>query len=467
MCGEILTEVEAIQLGDRRLNVRCRTLLQALAGNPQASINAACQGWAETQAAYRFFDNAKVAPEKILRPHQEATWQRMAQHPVVLAVQDTTELDFTAHPPTGAGPLSFETQLGFLDHTLLAVTPERVPLGVLDVHLYARSRDGFGDAKKRQYEPLATKETYRWLQGYRTACELAAKLPGTQIVSVADCEGDLYEVFVEAERHATPAEYVIRAGKNRSLPERDADAGPDTFLKLRGALATAPVRTRRELELCETPKRAARIAAVEIRAQRLELKAPYRQDEPLPNVAVNVVWVRETNPPAGVEPIDWVLVTSLPIDRVADVLQIVDYYAARWAIEVYFRVLKTGCRVEDVQLETAQRLLPCLMLYRIVAWRVMYVTMLGRECPDLPCDVLFTAAEWKSVYCIVRQSPAPESPPTLREFTLLLGELGGHNNRRLDGPPGPQAIWTGLRRMNDFAHAWLSFGPESKTARYV
>lgn len=467
MSMEILAEVEGVELGDRRLDERCRQLMQALATDPQASVHAACQGWAETQAAYRFFDNPKVTPEKILRPHQQATRERMAQHPVVLAVQDTTELDFSAHPPAGAGPLSYQTQLGFLDHTLLAVTPEQVPLGVLDVRLSVRTAEGFGGAKGRQHEPLETKETYRWLQGYRTACTLAGQLPETQIVSVADSEGDLYEVLVEAEQHPTPAEYVLRAGKDRSLPERDAAAEGETFVKLRQRIATAPVAARRELHLRATPKRAPRVAAVEVRAETLELKAPYRQGTRLPGVRVGAVWVRESGPPEGVEPIDWLLLTSLPLDTEAEVLQVVAYYAARWAIEVYFRVLKTGCRVEDVRLETAERLRPCLMLYRIIAWRVLYVTRLGRACPDLPCDVLFTAAEWKSVCRIVRPAAASSSPPTLQEFTRLLGELGGHSNRRGDGPPGPQALWTGLRRMTDFAHAWHAFGPEAETRRCV
>ena len=117
--------------------------------------------------------------------------------------------------------------------------------------------------------------------------------------------------------------------------------------------------------------------------------------------------------------------------------------------------------MEDIQLETAERLLPCLMMYKIVAWRVIYVTMLGRECPELPCDVLFTEAEWKSVFQIVRQMPPPETPPQLQEFLGILAELGGYNARKHDGPPGPQAIWIGIRRMTDFAAAWLAFGPGS------
>jgi hypothetical protein len=287
-------------------------------------------------------------------------------------------------------------------------------------------------------------------------------VPQTQIISVADCEGDLYEVFVDADRAGPPAkaDYVIRVGKDRSLTERDPEAGPDSYRKLRPELERAPVIATRQLDLPRTPKRAPRTASLEIRAQTVQLKAPYRKQVRLPAVQVHVVLVREIDAPADVEPIEWLLVTSLPIDTAAAVLQVVDYYTGRWPIEVFFRVFKSGCRVEELQLETAERLQPCLMLYKIVAWRVLYVTMLGREVPDLPCDVVFPAEEWKPVWRVTTQTPVPERSPQLSKFVQLLGRLGGHNGRKGDGAPGAEALWRGIRRMTDFALAWRTFGPE-------
>jgi hypothetical protein len=455
-------EFQSLHLGDQRLNTRGRLLLERFYANPQASVNAACHGWAETQAAYRFFDNDKVQPQRVLQPHQQATRQRIGEHPVVLLVQDTTELDYTAHPVAGAGPLSSQEQLGFLDHSHVAFTPAGLCLGVLEVDLWARSVEGFGDSKKRQYDPIETKETYRWLQGYRLACRTAQAVPQTQIISVADCEGDLYEVFVEAQR-ADPkakAAYVVRVGKDRALTARDPAAGPDSYRKLRPELEAAPVVAKRQLDLPRTPKRAARTASLEIRAQTVHLKAPYRKHTPLPDIEVHVVLVQEIGAPADVEPIEWLLATSLPIDTAPAVLQVVDYYTGRWPIEVYFRVYKSGCRVEQLQLETAERLRPCLMLYKIVAWRVLYVMMLGREVPDLPCDVVFPAAEWKPVWRVTQQAALPPRPPRLRDFVQLLGRLGGHNGRKGDGAPGAETLWRGIRRMTDFALAWQTFGPE-------
>lgn len=461
MAMEIGNEFDGIDLGDQRLNQRSRKLLDTLSADPAASINGSCQGWAETQAAYRFLDNDNIPPEKILAPHQQATRHRIAQHPVVLIAQDTTELDYSEHPPAGAGPLNSEKQRGFLDHSHIAFTPEGLCLGIVEVEIWARSDEGFGESKKRQHDPLETKEKFRWLQGYRYASDLQRQIPQTQIISVSDREGDIYELFVEfAKQQEGTADYVIRAGKKRCLAEPDPSDGAEVHRKLQEELNEAPLITMRQLELPRTPKRKPRTAMLEVRARRVKLRAPYRKHTTLPDVEVNVVLVREVNPPSDDEPVEWLLITTLPIDTVEQVLLVVDYYTGRWPIEVFFRVFKAGCRVEKIRLETAVRLRRSLMFYKIIAWRILYLTMLGRECPELPCDVLFTPDEWKPVWKITRKEPIPDVAPSLSEFLLMLGELGGHNGRAADGPPGAQSLWIGIRRMTDFALAWRAFGPE-------
>lgn len=458
-------ELTDLDLGDKRLDQRAKVLLERFMANPQASINASCHGWSETLAAYRFFDNEKVSEDKILEPHREATIRRMAQHPVTLVTQDTTELDFTGTEIEGDGPLNYEQRTGFLDHSLVAFTPEGLCLGVLDAQIWARNDGPRPPWKKRKHDPIETKESFRWVQTYRQACTVTEQAPTTTVVMVADSEADIYEMFVEAQK--TPrfrrAEYLIRLCENRALPEPDKEAGAEAYHKLFDTIEGAPVIARRKLKLSRTPKRRARTAKLEIRAKSITLKPPYRKNQQLPTVALNVILVQEVDAPEGQEPICWLLGTSLPITTVADVLRAIDYYTCRWQIEVYYRVLKTGCKVEDIQLESADRLKPCLMLYKIVAWRVLYATMLGRQCPTLPCDVVFVEHEWKSVWAITTESAAPEQVPSLQEFLVLLAELGGYNNRESDGPPGPQALWSGMRRMHDFALAWSTFGPGATT----
>ena len=460
MTDTISDELRTIDLGDKRLNDRARELVESLAANPEASINSALNGWDETLAGYRFFDNSAVEPEAILSAHVDATHRRIESQDVVLVVQDTTELDFTAHPTKDAGSLNTPKRRGFYDQTHLALTPEKLCLGVLQADFFDRDPQTLGKAKDYDAIPIEQKESYRWLAGYRLACQLAEKFDDKQIISVADREGDIYEIFVEQHQRETPADFLVRAQADRSLTEKDAEAGPYSYKKVRREAARSECRIVRQLELPATPKRKARTASVEVRAIPVTVKPPLSRGE-LPTVQYNVVLVEEVGGPGDGTDIQWLLITTLPIDTTRSVLRVIELYAARWAIEVYFRVYKTGCRVEEIQLETNDRLRRCLMLYKIIGWRVMYLTFLGRACPELSCEVVFAKAEWKSVYKIVNKKTPPKKPPRLGDFLPLVAQLGGYNRRANDPPPGPQAIWVGLRRTVDFGLAWDAFGPDT------
>lgn len=462
MCEGIGAELVGIDLGDKRLNKRSVRIIEALAADPQASVNAACDGWSDTLAAYRFFDNKAVTPEELLRPHIDATKRRMKEHPVALVVQDTTELDFSNHPPDGVGCLNTEDRLGVYDHTHLAVAPDRLCFGIVGVEQFDRTAESLGKSLDRKTLPIEQKESCRWLRGYRLASELVHECPETQIVNVADREADIYDIFLEAEQHATPADFIIRAKEERCTLERDPDSGAAAFRKVRAEVSASELRTTRIIDLPQTPKRARRKAELEVRAIRVTVKPPHARSR-LPSVTYHVVLVEEVNGPQDGTDVSWLLITTLPIDSVDDILRVIDYYVARWCIEVFFRILKTGCRVEDIQLEKMSRVKNCLAFYKIIAWRVMHLTHLNRECPSLPCTAVFDDSEWKSVWCVTTKQALPKTPPTLADFMALLARLGGYNNRKTESPPGPQAIWTGIRRMTDFAIAWLNFGPNQTT----
>jgi len=465
MCEGIAAELEGIDLGDKRLNKRSERIVEAMAADPQASVNAACDGWSDTMAAYRFFDNKTFGPNQILQPHINATKRRMSEHPVVLILQDTTELDFSAHPPDDAGCLNKENRFGIYDHTHLAVTPERLCLGVVGVEQFDRTAESLGKTAQRTTLPIEQKESFRWLTGYRLASKLAGEFPEIQVVNVADREADIYDIFLEAEQHATPADFVIRAKEDRCTPLRDSDSGPAVYRKVRAEVRASEIRTIRTINLPQTPKREARKADLEVRAIRVVVKPPHARSH-LPSVTYNVVLVEEINGPGDGTDVSWLLITTLPIDSIEEILRVIDYYAARWSIEVFFRTLKTGCRVEDIRLETIHRVKKCLAFYKIIAWRVMYLTYLNRECPSLPCTAVFDESEWKSVWCVTTKQELPKIPPTLSEFLSLLARLGGYNNRRTESPPGPQVIWVGIRRMTDFAVAWLAFGENQRPLVY-
>lgn len=461
MCEGIADELQGIELGDVRLNRRSSVIIKALAANPEASINAACNGWSETLAAYRFFNNENVSPEQILRPHREATQRRMREQPVVLMLQDTTELDYTDHPQDDARCLNYVNRLGLFLHVHLAVTPDKLCLGVMGAESSDRAPETLGQANQRRTLPIEEKESFRWLEGYRLACQVAVECPQTRIVSIADREADIYDIFVEArEQGAARADYIIRAQEDRSTLERDPEAGPRAYCKVRTEVSGSRLLTTRTIELNETPQRAARQATLEIRAITVRVKPPHARAH-LPSVTHNVVLVEEVGGPGDGTDVSWLLITTLPIETVEDLLRIIDYYVARWAVEIYFRTLKTGCRVEDIQLETLHRLKNCLAFYQIIAWRVLHLTYLNRTTPTLPCSAVFTESEWKSVWRVVAKSPLPQQPPILSEMMRMLAQLGGYNNRATELPVGPQPIWIGLRRMTDFALAWIAFGPNN------
>lgn len=460
MCEGIAAEFVGMDLGDERLNKRSVKIAEALAATPQASINGAIEQWSDTLAAYRFFQNPRVSPDEILRPHRAATEQRIGTQAVVLIVQDTTEYDFTAHPPHDAQCLDAPYRLGLYDHTHLAVTPDKLCLGVVDSEQFDRAPETLGKGRQRKALPIEQKESFRWLTGYRLACELQQSCSATRIISVADCEADIYELFVEAEQHETPADFIIRAKENRCTPQLDPAQGARAYQKVRDQLAQAEVRVRRQVDLPQTPKRRARQAELEIRALTIELKPPDTRRS-LPRVSFQFVLVSEVGGPSDGTGVEWLLMTNLAIDTDAAILQVIDYYLARWTVEIYFRALKTGCRVEEIQLETMHRLKNCLAFYKIIAWRIVYLTYLNRATPELPCTAVFADSEWKSVWQVTKKQSPPQEAPTLGEFLPLLTRLAGYNNRASERPPGPQVMWTALRRMLDFATAWRAFGPET------
>jgi hypothetical protein len=461
-------EMATVDLGDERLDARAALVLSALGQRPNLSIPAACGGRAEMTAAYRFFDNDQVTFDRVLQPHAACTRQRMAAQAVVLLVQDTTEVDLTRpeQEVEGAGDLD-SARRGLLLHPLHAFTPEGTPLGTVAAEVLNRT-EGVSDAapaekhRARHRAPIEDKESLRWLTGLRRAREVAGQVAGVRCVYVADSEADIYELF--AEPRGEPAvDWLIRACQDRAL-----DQAPGQHL-LDQVLAE-PVRYRLELQVRRRQAktaaedrrrrrdRAARPAEVEVRAATLTLRPPPRPDRVLPPVTVNVVLVREAHPPAGEPPVEWLLLTTLPIDTPEQVRTVVAYYCVRWGIEILFRVLKSGCRVERRRFEHIDRVLPCLALYLIVAWRTLLVCRLGQECPDLDCAAVFEPSEWKAVWVAVHRQKPPRKPPGLSEMVHLIARLGGYVERP-HSEPGPQTVWVGLQRMYDLAWAWDSFGP--------
>ena len=474
----VLDEMKTADLKDKRLNNRLSEVLSQLGGHPTASIPAACGGHTEMTAAYRLFDNDNATFEAILRPHIDATRQRVALRPVVLVAQDTSEIDVTRpeQQVAGTGPLDGGARWGTFLHPLHAFTPDGTPLGTLHaltwVRDHARKRSRSLSRAQRATTPIEEKESRRWVETFRQAGEEAQRCPSTQLVCLADSEADIYEHLAEATAEPCRLDWIIRACQNRALLRENGQETAEKYVyeqvRAQPVLLThtIQVRGRKAKIACETrgrrQPRKSRQAEMKVRAARVTLRPPRRADRDLPTVTVNVVVVSEVDPPENDVPVEWVLLTSLPVDEIEQVRQVIQYYCVRWMIEVFFRVLKSGCRVEERRLENIDRLLSCLAVYMIVAWRTLYVCRLGRGCPDISCESVFEPAEWKSVWTVVQRTTPPSVPPCLGEMVRLVAQLGGYIKRKRDDPPGPQTTWIGLQRMHDFALCWILFGPEAR-----
>jgi hypothetical protein len=415
-------ELDAIELGDRRLNRRARRLLQKLGEKPTLSIPAACGGWDETRAAYRLFSHAEVTPERVLAPHSACTEERLRAYRRVLCIQDTTELDYTTKQGSmaGLGPLNYETRWGMYLHPTLVVTPERVPLGLLDAYTWVREPGSIGQKKDRN-RPLEEKESVRWIDGFARVNALAETLTDTRLTYIADREGDIYDLFVEAPCPEHGADWLVRVQHTERLLTDGR--------KLRAVLDAAPVLSEISFERPPAKGRRARTVHQQIKAVRVTLKPPARPDRTLAEVTVTALLATEPHPSAGEDPLEWLLLTNLPVETAEQAAEILSWYLCRWQIELYFKVLKSGCRVEQLQLETRERLEPALAFYMIIAWRVLYLTMLGRDCPEMPCDSVFAEEEWKAVYLVTQRKPPPAAardggPPAA-------GRAGGDHRAQL------------------------------------
>jgi hypothetical protein len=432
-------EFLGIDLGDKRRDGRAIRLVERLAERPTASIPGACNGWAETQAAYRFLAGEEYDWLDILEPHRQCTRTRMAAHPVVLCLQDTTELDFNGQGIAGLGPLSYEVQRGLYVHPTYAVSAAREPLGVLDAWMWAR------EPKAADGTRPGIKESVRWSEGYARVAELAVGLPETRLVYVADRESDIRELMVRARDLDTPADWLLRSQHNRALPE-----GGRLWAKV---LASPPLGEIR-FTLPAGRGRTTREVRQALYAQRVSLSDGRRG-----TFAVTCLVAREVGAPPGVKPIEWRLLTNRSAETLAAVVELIDWYRARWEIELLFLVLKEGCRVEALQLGTVERLERALALFLVVAWRIARLMRLGRTLPDLDAALLLEPEEWQAAY-ILAKKPLPKQPPRLNAVLRLIARLGGFLGRKRDGEPGVKTIWLGLQRVMDFA-AGIKFAREA------
>ena len=437
-------------LGDERLLERLCILGRDLYARPRAQLPEACGSLAKTKAAYRFLDNPRVTMTAVLQSHYQATAQRVTAEKVVLAVQDTTSLNYSAHPATemlGLIGSSIDGPIGMHVHSTLAFNEAGTPLGLMDVQCWVREPEEFGKKHLREELPFEAKESVRWLRSLEAVERIQEQCPNTQLVGVGDRESDIYELFVWAKAKPGRPALLVRAERDRLLAEGHG--------RLWAHIQGQPLSGTIEVKVPRRGQNPSRVAQLEVRFGEVELTAPGRKAQ-MPNVRLWAVQAREVAPPEGIEAVEWMLLSSLPVENLQQALEKLRWYAGRWGIEIFHRVLKSGCQIENRQLAGADRLEACLAIDLVVAWRIFHLTKLGRETPDVPCTVFFEEHEWKALVTYVKQSAEPPTqPPSLREAVRMAAGLGGFLGRKSDGEPGTQTLWIGLQRLDDLAGMYV------------
>jgi hypothetical protein len=437
-----VTEFADADLGDLRRTQRLVQLAHALAQRPGAALPEACGSGAMLKAAYRFFTNDDIAPDDIVQSHIEAPYSRLNAVPLVLAVQDTTEANWTnLHATEGLGPLGHPAGHGLLVHTTLAITPERVPLGLLAQQVWARDPNDLGKRARRKQLPISQKESQKWLHSLDAVYTARDCCPTTHLISVGDREADIYDVL--AAPRPAGVDLLLRASWNRCVntPQR----------YVRATVAAQPVAAHLLLHVPRRGLQPAREATLTLRYCPLTLCPPqHRKAEGLPAVVLWAVQVCEVEAPAEGEPIAWLLFTTVAVETVDDAIERIQWYSCRWGIEVWHRILKSGCRLEARQFQKAERLRRALALSSVLAWRIFYATMLARAIPEAPCSVLLEPDEWQALYCAIHRVPTPPvEPPTLGQAVTWIAQLGGFVGRRRSDCPGPEVIWRGFQHLGD------------------
>jgi len=433
-------QLATLRLPDPRLAVRAVRFLAQKALRPADSILQGAKTAAAAKGCYRFLENPRVSA----RPHWDAlhdhTAQGLAGLTYAVSVQDTTALMFaTLRATTGLGTADRACEEALWMHSALVLRPDGHPVGLLHNHVWARALEEFGKGHLRKDRPFEDKESFEWVRGIRHTAKLRdQRSPKTRLVHVFDTAGDVHEVLAEVVGGCDDA--VIRSARDRCV-EGD-------YSHLRATVAAAPLRHRTRLEVPRKRGQRKRTATVELRTAAVTI-TPSRAYPDREALTVRAVWVHEPEPPSGVEGLDWLLLTTLPVDTVAQALRVIELYRLRWRIEDFHLVLKSGCRIEATQLKTAERIETLLALLCAVAIRVLQLTHLARVEPDAPCTVMLGEDEWRVLVAYIERRAAGEerAPPSLREAVRLIGRLGGHLGRKGDGMPGVRSLWRGWRDL--------------------
>ena len=399
------------------------------------------------------------------------TAQRARPHGTILAIQDTSSFVYTSHAKTkGLGRMSLQKgkhvpkiySNGLIMHACLGVTTDGVPLGLLDQRLFVRTLRSASRRRLADVTPIEQKESYRWLTSLQNTHAITGD---TRVVTVCDREADRYELFALSDHLRSPV--LVRANVDRAVnrTSRYAEHGVLhlwDFMQQRPAVGTRTIEIPERKATAHATARTARTAVLTIKYGAFDFNPPRNhvthRTAHLVDLPMHAVYAAEADPPAGDAPIDWMLITNLPVTTFQEACEKVAWYCLRWRIEMYFNVLKSGCHVEECRLATGDRLIRNLTVMSVVAWRlfmITLITLIARTAPDTPCTEFLSDPEWKVLFRRVHHGkPLPHTVPPVREVVIWIARLGGFLARKHDGMPGTRTLWRGWKRLADLTDGW-------------
>jgi hypothetical protein len=448
-------ELAGSKFRDERLGQRLRKIVAQLDGAMGEPIPLACVDWANTKAAYRFLSNEDVSEGEILAGHFASTGDRIrAAGGPILVLQDTTEFVYKRARPEEIGSLTYapnkrnrdrlltlHTVCGLLMHSSLAITTEGLPLGLVAIKFWTRSKFKGTTALKRRINPtrvpIEGKESMRWLANMQQSSELIGD--PARCIHIGDRESDIYEFFCAA--HELGTNFLVRACVDRLAGEGDHTITDEMAEVTVQAHHTVEIRTKSgEVEQ----------AKVEIRYKRICVLPPVGKQRRYPALMLTVIHAEERKHPPHRAPVVWKLITNLEVNSAEEAIEKLNWYALRWKIEVFHHILKSGCKAEDAKLRTAERLVNLIAIFCLLSWRIFWTTMMNRTAPQAPPQLAFTTGEITILDLVVKDRENQESSKrTLSYYSMKVARLGGYLARAHDPPPGNKIMWRGWSRLAD------------------
>lgn len=455
----IMEEFATANIGDVRLDERLKMVVKSFIEKPGESIFTISKQWSDAKGAYRFFSNSKVKIEKILKPHTESTMKRLQGKKIVLAPSDTTDVIYEwEREIEKLGPVANQHSQGFVAHPTLAVSTDGTPLGILDLQVWTRKKHG--DLKDRKFRSIKDKESIKWIRSYRELCALENANKNIHFVNICDREGDIYELFFEYHKNNLEhkPDLLIRSCWDRRIVSENNEM-------IWERVSSQEIFSTYSIIVPRRKDKPSRKAELELRFCELIIRPPKnRKIKGAENIKLYVIHTKEIDAPKDEDPVSWTLLTTMPVLNFDDAIEKIEWYLNRWMIELLFKALKSCCNTEKRQLRTANRLKNVVAIDFIIAWRLLFITFIGRECPDLPASLVFHEDELKVLHIKVNENkPLIPENQNLGKVILQIAKLGGFMGRNSDGFPGMMVILKGLYILNELTSFWKIINQQPPT----